>query len=96
MGKYINGYARYIYIYIHQMKTQRLYSCCSEKAMAIRYMDISLSYRTYNGNIMVPLSVSWEIYIYIYISWESPKGYNKTQRLKVVILSSNLVDELSY
>ena len=56
-----------IYIYIHQMKTQRLYSCCSEKAMAIRYMDISLSYRTYNGNIMVPLSVSWEIYIYIYI-----------------------------
>ena len=55
-----------IYIYIHQMKTQRLYSCCSEKAMAIRYMDISLSYRTYNGNIMVPLSVSWEIYIYIY------------------------------
>ena len=64
MGKYINGYARYIYI--HQIKTQRLYSCCSEKAMAIRYMDISLSYRTYNGNIMVPLSVSWEIYIYIF------------------------------
>ena len=32
----------YIYIYGHQMKTQRLYSCCSEMAMAIRYMDISL------------------------------------------------------